>query len=62
MKLVDLSTLIEDNERSPVDRCGIDYQDHAAGSQRVEEMLGVPSRLMRNGEGWAVENFTYLNT
>lgn len=62
MKLVDLSTTIDHNERSPVDRAQIEYLDHAAGAQQAEMMLGVKPSLLRDGEGWSVENILYLNT
>ena len=62
MRLVDLSTYIEATERSPVDRTEIDYHDHAAGAAQVEAMLGVPRELLRNGEGWAVEDIKHLST
>lgn len=62
MRLVDLSTLIEDTDRSPVDRCGISYSDHSEGAKAVEAMLGVPAHLLRDNEGWAVEEFTHFHT
>lgn len=62
MKLVDLSTLIEDTDRSQVDRTGVVYADHAAGAKAVNEMLKVPPDLLRDGEGWAVEHFTHFHT
>lgn len=62
MRFVDLSTLIEATERSPVDRTLIDYHDHQAGARAVQDLLGVPPELLRNGEGWAVEDFKHLNT
>ena len=62
MPLIDLSTLIDDNDRSPVDRCSIEYYDHQAGAKSAQKLMSVPPELLRNGEGWAVENITYLNT
>ena len=62
MRIVDLSTFIETTNRSPVDRAEIEYLDHAAGAAQVEQMLGVPRALLRDGEGWAVENIKQLST
>ncbi len=62
MPIIDLSALIEATDRSPVDRTEIAYSDHAAGAEQVQMMLGVPSELMRDGEGWAVETFEYYST
>ncbi len=36
----------------------IEYFSHANGAQEVEEMYGVPARLLRDGEGWARERVT----
>lgn len=62
MQLIDLSTLIEDTDRSPVDRTVIEYQDHQAGAKGVESFLSVPANLLRDGEGWAIEEFKHFNT
>ena len=35
---------------------------HAAGAAEIEALLGVPPRLLRDGEGWAVETITHLGT
>src|SRR3954469_25972835 len=43
-------------------RTEIELRDHAGGAQAIEALLGVPPRLLRNGEGWAVEEFTRLGT
>jgi kynurenine formamidase len=43
-------------------RTDIAYRDHAQGAADIEAMLGVPARLLRDGEGWAVEEFTRLGT
>jgi kynurenine formamidase len=40
----------------------IDYSAHAAGAAEIETLLGVPRRLLRDGEGWAVETITHLGT
>jgi kynurenine formamidase len=36
----------------------IEYFDHAAGAAEIEEMFGVPARLLRDGEGWTREVVT----
>jgi kynurenine formamidase len=64
MPLVDLSAPIE---QSPPDtpetlRTDIEYLDHAGGAAQVEALFGVPSRLLRHGEGWATETLTRLGT
>lgn len=43
-------------------RTGLDYYDHAAGAAEIDAMFGLPARLLRDGEGWARENFTRLGT
>jgi kynurenine formamidase len=43
-------------------RTEIRFSDHPDGAKAIEDMLGVPSRLLRDGEGWAVEEFTRLGT
>jgi kynurenine formamidase len=64
MRIVDLSAPIEP---SPPDtpeplRTDIEFADHAAGAAQVESLLGVPKRLLRDGEGWATETFTRFGT
>jgi kynurenine formamidase len=43
-------------------RTEIERRDHAQGAADIEALLGVPARLLRDGEGWAVEQFTRLGT
>ena len=64
MRLVDLSALIEPSppELPEPLRTEIAYRDHAEGARAVEQLLGVPARLLRDGEGWAVEEFTRFGT
>ena len=62
MRIIDLSTLIEDTERSEVDRTGIVYHDHATGAASIGSLFEVPFELLRDGEGWAVEEFTHFST
>jgi kynurenine formamidase len=64
MRFVDLSAPIV---QSPADtpeplRTDIEFVDHAAGAQQIEALVGVPSRLLRDGEGWAIETFTRFGT
>jgi kynurenine formamidase len=64
VRFVDLSAPIEP---SPPDtpeplRTEIAYSDHAAGAAAVEALFGVPPRLLRDGEGWATEDFLRLGT
>ncbi|MGI8511533.1 MAG: cyclase family protein [Solirubrobacteraceae bacterium] len=64
MRIVDLSAPIEP---SPPDtpaplRTEIVFDDHAAGAQAIETLLGVPARLLNRGEGWATEEFTRFGT
>lgn len=62
MKLVDLSTTIENISVSPIDQTEILYLDHEAGAEQIEGMMSVPRSLLRNGEGWAVEVIQQLST
>jgi kynurenine formamidase len=64
VRFVDLSAPIEP---SPPDtpeplRTEIAYSDHTAGAAAVEALFGVPARLLRDGEGWATEDFLRLGT
>jgi hypothetical protein len=43
-------------------RIDIEFADHAAGAAQLEALLGVPKRLLRDGEGWATETFTRFGT
>jgi kynurenine formamidase len=43
-------------------RTEIAFSDHAAGAQAIEALFGVPPRLLRDGEGWAVEEFRRFGT
>ena len=62
MKIIDLSSTIENCSVSPVDQVEITYQDHKAGAESVENMMGVPATLLRDNEGWAVETIDKLST
>jgi kynurenine formamidase len=62
--LVDLSApIVPSPPETPEPlRTEIAFRDHAQGAADIESLLGVPSRLLRDGEGWAVEEFTRLGT
>jgi kynurenine formamidase len=64
MPMVDLSAPIEPSpaELPDVLRTDVHLTDHAQGARDIEALLGVPSRLLRNGEGWALEEFTRFGT
>lgn len=64
MPLVDLSARISQSspELPDVLRTDINYSGHAAGAAQIRDMLGVPTELLREGEGWAIEEFTRLGT
>ena len=55
MSLVDLSAPIEPSPPETPDplRTDIEFADHTAGAEQIETLLGVPKRLLREGEGWA---------
>ena len=64
MRYVDLSAPIRP---SPPDtpeplRTEIAFSGHADGARLIETMFGVPSRLLRDGEGWSTEEFTRFGT
>jgi kynurenine formamidase len=64
MRFVDLTAPIAQSppETPDVLRTDIEYQDHADGARQIEALLGVPARLLRDGEGWATETFTRFGT
>jgi len=64
MQFVDLTAPIAPSppDASPLMRVEIDYAGHEAGAEMIEAMLGVPRRLLRDGEGWAIETITDLGT
>lgn len=64
MSMVDLSAPIEPSpmELPPVLRVELALSDHAAGAAQIEAMFGVPARLLRDGEGWANDEFTRFGT
>jgi len=64
MTLIDLSAPIENGPPEVPEflQTEIEFSDHAQGATQIEQMLGVPARLLRDGEGWAVEEFRRLGT
>jgi kynurenine formamidase len=64
MRFVDLSAPITQSPTETPEplRTDIELSDHAEGARQIEALLGVPSRLLRDGEGWAVETFTRFGT
>jgi kynurenine formamidase len=64
LRLVDLSAPIVPSppETPEALRTEIVFSDHAQGAAMIEAMFGVPRDLLRDGEGWAVEEFVRLGT
>ena len=64
MRLVDLSAPIRQSahELPEVLRTDIEFNGHEEGAAQIERLLGVPARLLRDNEGWAVETFTRFGT
>jgi kynurenine formamidase len=63
-RIIDLSAPIVASPPETPDplRTEISFTSHAEGARAIEAMLGVPPRLLRDGEGWAVEEFTRFGT
>lgn len=64
MRIIDLSTSIAPSgEHTPPPlRTELHYADHQTGAAQIQALLGVPSQLLRNHEGWAIETFTRFGT
>jgi kynurenine formamidase len=64
MRIVDLSALITPSaaDAPAFYRTGIAYSDHAAGAAQIEALLKVPRALLRDGEGWAIEELNGFGT
>src|SRR5919107_1595744 len=64
MRIIDLTATIAPSrpDALPFERVEIRHSSHAEGAAQVEGMLHVPPSLLRDGEGWAVEEFTKLAT
>jgi len=63
-RFLDLSAPISQSppETPEILRTDIEFSGHAEGAQQVEALLGVPPRLLRDGEGWANDTVTRLGT
>jgi kynurenine formamidase len=63
-RLIDLSAPIKASpEEMPEPlKVKLELSDHAAGAAQIETLFGVPPRLLRDGEGWANDEFTQLGT
>jgi kynurenine formamidase len=64
MRFIDLSAPIAPGrpDALPFERIGIRFTSHAQGAAQVQELFHVPPALLRDGEGWAIEEFTQLGT
>ena len=64
MEIIDLSVPIVPSPPETPDllRTEIEFSDHVAGAEAINEMFAVGPELLRDGEGWAVETFTRLGT
>jgi kynurenine formamidase len=64
MRIIDLSATIAPGSpgASQLERTEINYSGHAEGAAQIQALLGVPSRLLRNAEGWAIEELARLGT
>ncbi len=64
MRIIDLSAPIAStpSDVAPWERVELKYTSHAEGAAQIQAMLGVPPELLRDGEGWAIEEFTRLGT
>jgi kynurenine formamidase len=60
VRLVDLSAPIADSppETPAFQRTRVEYLDNLAGAAEIEQLFGVPARLLRDGEGWSREEVT----
>ncbi|HEU4656150.1 MAG TPA: cyclase family protein [Capillimicrobium sp.] len=56
-RIVDLSHTIKAHPPEVPDllRVDVDRVDHAQGAREIEQLFGVPPRLLRDGEGWTTE-------
>jgi kynurenine formamidase len=62
MRIIDLSAPIAQSPAAAFDRVEIRSTSHAEGADQIHALLGVPPALLRDGEGWAIEEFTKLGT
>lgn len=64
MQIIDLSHTIAASPPTVPEALRVDirYSDHQEGARQVKAMFGVGEFLLRDGEGWAVEEFTRFGT
>src|SRR4029079_2381847 len=64
MRIIDLSAPIVPSRPAAqsFERGEIKFISPAAGAAQIQGLLGVPPALLRDGEGWAIEEFTKLGT
>jgi kynurenine formamidase len=64
MRFVDLSAPIRPSPPETPEplRTDVAFAAHAEGAVQIEALFGVPARLLRDGEGWATEEFTRFGT
>ncbi|WP_406700946.1 cyclase family protein [Singulisphaera sp. Ch08] len=64
MRIIDLSAPIAPTpaDAASYEKVEIHSTSHAGGAAQIEALLQVPPHLLRDGEGWAVEEFTSLAT
>jgi kynurenine formamidase len=60
LKIIDLSHVIEPTPEGLPEflRTDVSYRSHDEGAAEFEQLLGVPRRLLRNGEGPATERLS----
>jgi kynurenine formamidase len=60
VRIVDLSHVIEPSPEGLPEfmRTDVAYTDHAEGAAELERLVGIPQRLLRNGEGPAAERLS----
>jgi kynurenine formamidase len=64
MRFVDLSAPIRPSPPETPEplRTELSFSGHGEGARLIETMFGVPARLLRDGEGWATDEFTRFGT
>jgi kynurenine formamidase len=64
MRIIDLSAVIVPSRPDALsfERVELAFTSHAEGAGQIQSLLGVPPALLRDAEGWAIEEFTRLGT
>jgi hypothetical protein len=64
MRFINLSATIDPSDpgAKPYERVEVRYTVHTEGAAQIQALLGVPPDLLRDREGWAIEEFTTLGT